>query len=172
MGIYDARANYGRYLDEFCVGDVFKHWPGKTITEMDNHLFSLITMNHHPMHIDQNFAQTEHKYQKILVVGTLVLSLVTGMTVRDTSGKAIANLEYESIVHDAPVFIGDTVYGESRVLSVEPSRNKPVQGVVSIETKAYNQDDVTVLTMRRKFLVPKKVVSSKSNDKEMHGTSQ
>ena len=110
MTIYDARVSYGRYLDEFCVGDVFKHWPGKTITEMDNHLFSLITMNHHPMHIDQNFAYTEHKYKKILVVGTLVLSLVTGMTVRDTSGKAIANLEYESIVHNAPVFIGDTIY--------------------------------------------------------------
>ena len=171
MAIYDARVNYGRYLDEFCVGDVFKHWSGKTITEMDNHLFSLITMNHHPMHIDQNFAQSEHKYKKILVVGTLVLSLVTGMTVRDTSGKAIANLQYESIVHDAPVFIGDTIYGESKVLSVETSRKKPTQGVVSIETKAYNQDSVTVLTMKRKFLVPKKTVSNKSDDKELYGTS-
>ena len=171
MEIHDARANYGRYLDEFRVGDVFKHWPGKTITEMDNHLFSLITMNHHPMHIDQNFAETEHKYQKILVVGTLVLSLVTGMSVRDISGKAIANLQYESIIHDAPVFIGDTIYGESKILSVETSRNKPFQGVVSIETKAYNQDGVTVLTMRRKFLVPRKGLSGKSSDKEMHGTS-
>ena len=171
MAIYDARVSYGRYLDEFCVGDVFKHWPGKTITEMDNHLFSLITMNHHPMHIDQNFAYTEHKYKKILVVGTLVLSLVTGMTVRDTSGKAIANLEYESIVHDAPVFIGDTIYGESKVISIVNSRKNPSQGVVSIETKAYNQDSVTVLTMTRKFLVPKRIMSSKLEDKEQYGTS-
>jgi len=171
MTIYDARVSYGRYLDEFCVGDVFKHWPGKTITEMDNHLFSLITMNHHPMHIDQNFAYTEHKYKKILVVGTLVLSLVTGMTVRDTSGKAIANLEYESIVHNAPVFIGDTIYGESKVISIVNSRKNPSQGVVSIETKAYNQDSVTVLTMTRKFLVPKRTMSSKLEDKEQYGTS-
>ena len=171
MTIYDARVSYGRYLDEFCVGDVFKHWPGKTITEMDNHLFSLITMNHHPMHIDQNFAYTEHKYKKILVVGTLVLSLVTGMTVRDTSGKAIANLEYESIVHDAPVFIGDTIYGESKVISIVNSRKNPSRGVVSIETKAYNQDSVRVLTMKRKFLVPKRIMSSKLEDKEQYGTS-
>ena len=171
MTIYDARVSYGRYLDEFCVGDVFKHWPGKTITEMDNHLFSLITMNHHPMHIDQNFAYTEHKYKKILVVGTLVLSLVTGMTVRDTSGKAIANLEYESIVHNAPVFIGDTIYGESKVISIVNSRKNPSQGVVSIETKAYNQESVTVLTMTRKFLVPKRIMSSKLEDKEQYGTS-
>ena len=171
MAIYDARVSYGRYLDEFCVGDVFKHWPGKTITEMDNHLFSLITMNHHPMHIDQNFAYTEHKYKKILVVGTLVLSLVTGMTVRDTSGKAIANLEYESIVHNAPVFIGDTIYGESKVISIVNSRKNPSQGVVSIETKAYNQESVTVLTMTRKFLVPKRIMSSKLEDKEQYGTS-
>ena len=171
MTIYDARVSYGSYLDEFCVGDVFKHWPGKTITEMDNHLFSLITMNHHPMHIDQNFAYTEHKYKKILVVGTLVLSLVTGMTVRDTSGKAIANLEYESIVHNAPVFIGDTIYGESKVISIVNSRKNPSQGVVSIETKAYNQESVTVLTMTRKFLVPKRIMSSKLEDKEQYGTS-
>ena len=171
MTIYDARVSYGRYLDEFCVGDVFKHWPGKTITEMDNHLFSLITMNHHPMHIDQNFAYTEHKYKKILVVGTLVLSLVTGMTVRDTSGKAIANLEYESIVHNAPVFIGDTIYVESKVISIVNSRKNPSQGVVSIETKAYNQESVTVLTMTRKFLVPKRIMSSKLEDKEQYGTS-
>ena len=171
MTIYDARVSYGRYLDEFCVGDVFKHWPGKTITEMDNHLFSLITMNHHPMHIDQNFAYTEHKYKKILVVGTLVLSLVTGMTVRDTSGKAIANLEYESIVHDGPVFIGDTIYGESKVISIVNSRKNPSRGVVSIETKAYNQDSVRVLTMKRKFLVPKRIMSSKPEDKEQYGTS-
>ena len=157
MDIYDARDSHGRYLEDFKVGDVFKHWPGKTITEMDNHLFSLITMNHHPMHIDQNFAVNEHKYHKILVVGTLVLSLVTGMSVRDTSGKAIANLEYESVSHRAPVFIGDTIYGESKVLSVKPSRSKISQGVVSIETKAYNQDNVTVLTMRRKLLVPKRL---------------
>ena len=169
--IHEGQQSFGGYLEDFTVGDVYRHWPGKTITEMDNHLFSLITMNHHPMHIDQNFAYTEHKYKKILVVGTLVLSLVTGMTVRDTSGKAIANLEYESIVHNAPVFIGDTIYGESKVISIVNSRKNPSQGVVSIETKAYNQDSVTVLTMTRKFLVPKRIMSSKLEDKEQYGTS-
>jgi len=154
MTIHNARDRYGRYLEEFQVGDIYKHWPGKTITESDNFLFCAITMNTSPLHLDAHLMES-HQHGQILVAGTYVLSLVVGISIPDTSGKAIANLEYESIKHDAPVFIGDTVYAESEVLEVRESRRRPDRGVVYIETRALNQRDETVLTMRRRFLVPK-----------------
>ena len=153
--IHDGREAFGRYLEDFKPGDVFKHWPGKTITEGDNHLFSLLTMNTSPLHIDENYMK-DHQHGRILVNGALVLSLVVGMSVRDTSGKAIANLEYERITHDGPVFQGDTVYAESEVLDVRESRSRPDRGIVYIESRAVNQDDDRVLTLRRHFLVPKR----------------
>ena len=115
--IIESRDTFGKYLEEFTEGDIYKHWPGKTITESDNHTFCLLTMNDNPLHTDQNY-MLSHQHGKILVVGTLVFSLVVGMSVRDTSGKAIAILEYESIRHDAPVFQSDTIYAESEILDV------------------------------------------------------
>lgn len=155
--IYDMREKFGRYLEEFHVGDIYKHWPGKTITESDNNLFSLLTMNHHPIHLDKNFATTQ-QHGKILVVGTLVLSIVAGISVSEISGKAIANLEYERITHNRPVFLGDTLYAESEILDVRESRNRGDRGVIYIETRAYNQSDQKVLTLRRLVLIPKRKV--------------
>ena len=153
--IHDARETYGRYLEEFKPGDVIKHWPGKTITEMDNHLFCLLTMNHNPLHIDEEHMKS-HQHGKVLVVGLLVLSLVVGMSVKETSGKAIANLEYESITHDGPVFQGDTVYGESEIIDVRESKSRPDRGIVYMESRGFNQRGEKVLTVRRRFLVPKR----------------
>ena len=153
--IHEGKENFGGYLEDFAVGDVFKHWPGKTVTEADNHMFSLLTMNTNPLHIDQSYMR-DHQHGKILVVGPLVISLVVGMSVRDTSGKAIANLEYERITHDAPVFQGDTIYAESEILEVRESRSKPDRGIVYMESRAVNQHDQRVLTLRRRFLVPKR----------------
>ena len=153
--IHDGREAFGGYLEDFQPGDVFKHWPGKTITEGDNHLFSLLTMNDNPLHTDENYMQG-HQHGQVLVVGTLVLSLVVGMSVRDTSGKAIANLEYERITHDGPVFQGDTIYAESEVLEVRESKSRPDRGIVYLESRAFNQREEQVLTLRRRFLVPKR----------------
>ena len=148
---------FGRCLEDFTVGDVYPHWPGKTITEAECSMFSLLTMNHHPLHFDRAFAeQTQHG--KILVVGTLVFSLVVGQSERDVSGRAIANLEYESVKHDGPVFIGDTIYTETEVLEVRPSSSKNDRGIVYVETRAVNQDGRRVLTFRRRVLVPKRNV--------------
>ena len=152
--IHDRRDTFGGYLEDFVPGDVFKHWPGKTITEMDNHLFSLLTMNHNPLHIDERY-MSEHQHGKILVNGALVLSLVVGMSVPEMSGKAIANLEYEKIVHTGPTFHGDTIYAESEILEVTESRSRPDRGIVYIETRAHNNREEQILTMRRRFLVPK-----------------
>ena len=154
--IHDGRDAYGGYLEDFTPGDVFKHWPGKTITEMDNHLFSLLTMNHNPLHIDEHYMKTNHQHGKVLVDGLYVISLVVGMSVRDTSGKAIANLEYERITHDGPVFHGDTIYAESEILEVRESRSRPDRGIVYIESRGFNQRNEQILTLRRRFLVPKR----------------
>ena len=153
--IHDGREKFGGYLEDFKPGDIFKHWPGKTITEMDNHLFSLLSMNHNPLHIDAHH-MAGHQHGKILVNGMLVISLVVGMSVRDTSGRAIANLEYERITHDGPVFHGDTIYAESEVLEVRESKSRPDRGIVYIESRAHNQRGEQVLTLRRRFLVPKR----------------
>ena len=153
--IHDGKESFGGYLEDFSPGDVFKHWPGKTITEMDNHLFSLLTMNHNPLHLDEHHMEG-HQHGKILVNGALVLSLVVGMSVRDTSGKALANLEYERITHDGPVFQGDTLYAESEILEARDSSSRPDRGTIYIESRAFNHRGQKVLTLRRRFLVPKR----------------
>ena len=153
--IYESKNHYGRYLEEFQVGDVYRHWPGKTITESDNNLFCLLTMNHNPLHLDAN-EMLEHQHGRILIAGPLVLSLAVGLSVADTSGKAIANLEYEKVFHDAPVFADDTIYAESEVLEVHESASKSDRGVVTIETRVHKQTNERVLTYRRRFLAPKR----------------
>ncbi|MHA2181821.1 MAG: MaoC family dehydratase [Promethearchaeota archaeon] len=153
--IIDSSKNFGRFFEDFEVGSIIKHWPGKTITEYDCHLFSLLTMNQHPLHIDAHFA-SKSQHKQILVVGTYVFSLVVGQSVRDISGKAIANLEYESVVHNAPVFIGDTIYSETEVLEKRESRSKADRAIVYVETRANNQKGEKVLTLRRRVLIPKR----------------
>ena len=146
---------YGRYLEEFEVGAVYKHWPAKTVTEADDHLFCLITMNHHPLHINDIYA-AQSQQKRNVVVGPLVYSLALGMSVSDVSGKAIANLATEELSHPAPLFHGDTLYVESEVLEVKPSRSKPDRGTVKVHTRAYNQDGVLVAEFKRVVLVPRK----------------
>ncbi len=150
--VRDGRDSFGGYFEDFSPGDVYRHWPGKTITEADNHMFSLLTMNTNPLHIDENY-MSEHQHGRILVVGPLVMSLVVGMSVPDTSGRAVANLEYESVRHVAPVFIGDTIYAESRILETRLT-SRSDRGVVYMESLGINQRGETVLTLRRRFLVP------------------
>jgi len=154
--IIDSKEKYGRYFEDFTVGDVIKHWPGKTITESDNNLFSLLTMNTHPVHSDVEFCKS-HQHEKILVVGTLVLSLSVGMTVSDISGKAIANLQYNDVEHKAPVFIGDTLYVSTKVLDVREASHKKDRGIVTVKSEVLNQDDDIVLTFKRTMLVPIKL---------------
>jgi acyl dehydratase len=146
---------YGRYLEEFEVGAVYKHWPAKTVTEYDNHLFCLLTMNHHPLHINDVYAKQSQQGRNV-VVGPLVYSLALGMSVSDVSGKAIANLATEELKHPAPVFHGDTLFCESEVLEVKPSQSKPDRGTVRVQTRVLNQDGVLVAEFKRLVLVPRK----------------
>lgn len=145
----------GLYYEEFEVGAEIKHNLSKTIFECDNNFFSLMTMNHHPVHTNKDYAG-KNQHGKILVVGTLVFSLAVGITVPDVSGKAIANLGYEDIKHLNPVFINDTIYVRTKVLSKRESKSKNDRGIVYVESIAYNQDGVDVLSFRRNVLVKKK----------------
>ena len=154
MTVYDR--SFGRYYEDFVVGDVYKHWPGKTITEYDDHLFCMITMNHHPLHTNAQYARDSTQFGRNVVVGNLVYSLALGMSVPDVSGKAIANLEVESLKHTAPVFHGDTLYAETKVLDKKESSSKPDRGVVTVETRAVNQRGEQVCYFRRKVLVPRR----------------
>jgi acyl dehydratase len=146
---------YGRYLEEFTVGDVYKHWPVKTVTEAEDHLFCLLTMNHHPLHINDVYAGQSQQGRNV-VAGPYVYSLIFGMTVADVSGKAIANLATDELKHPAPVFHGDTLYTETEVLEVRPSESKPDRGIVRVHTRAYNQDGTLVAEFKRAVLVPRK----------------
>jgi len=146
--------SFGRAYDELEVGKYYMHEPAKTITESDNNLFCLLTLNRHPVHSDVEYAEKSF-HKQVLVAGTYVISLVVGMSVRDISGKAIANLMYSEIKHNAPVFIGDTLSAESKILSKRVSNSNPKNGIVEICTKAYNQHRTLVLVLIRKILVPK-----------------
>src|SRR4051794_25334575 len=146
---------YGRYLEEFEVGDVYKHWPAKTVTEGDDHLFCLLTMNHHPLHINDVYAAQSQQGRNV-VVGPLVYSLALGMSVSDVSGKAIANLATEELKHPAPVFHGDTLFCESEVLEKRASQSKPDRGTVRVHTRVLNQDGVLVAEFKRLVLVPRR----------------
>ena len=146
---------FGLYFEDFVVGDEIHHSLSKTIFESDNNLFCLLTMNHHPVHLNVDYAQ-KNQHGKVLVVGTLVFSLAVGITVPDISGKAIANLEYENIKHLNPVFLNDTIYVRTKILDKRESRSKSDRGIVYVESIAYNQNGLDVLSFRRKVLVKKR----------------
>ena len=146
---------YGRVFEDFTVGDIYRHWPGRTITQADDLQFSLLTLNQHPLHIDAHYASGT-QFGKNVVNGTLVFSVGVGLTVNDVSGAAIANLEYESIQHLKPTFHGDTLYSRTEVLEKRASASKADRGVVYVETVVSNQREEDVLKFRRRLLVPKR----------------
>jgi acyl dehydratase len=153
----EARS-FGRFYEDFEVGDVYKHWPAKTVTEAEDHLFCLLTMNHHPLHVNDVYAAASQQGKNV-VAGPYVYSLVFGMTVPDVSGKAIANLATEELSHPAPVFHGDTLFAESEVLEVRPSQSKQDRGIVKVHTRVHKQDGTLVAEFKRAVLVPRRVAA-------------
>lgn len=145
----------GLYYEDFIIGDEIKHSLSKTIFESDNNFFSLLTMNHHPVHTNMDYA-ANNQHGRILVVGTLVFSLAVGITVPDVSGKAIANLGYEEVKHLNPVFLNDTIYVRTKVLDKRESKTKHDRGIIYVESIAYNQRGEDVLSFRRHVLVKKR----------------
>lgn len=149
------RESYGRYFEEFEVGDVYEHRPGRTISEADNTWFTLLTMNQHPLHFDFAYAE-KSEFKKPLVNSCLTLSIVAGMSVSDISQKTIANLGWDKIKLTAPVFIGDTIYAESAVLSKRESKSRPTQGIVTVKTTGKKADGTEFMSYERTMLIPKR----------------
>ena len=158
------RESYGRYLEDFKIGDVYEHRPGRSITESDNTWFTLLTMNQHPLDFDNEYA-AKSEFGKPLVNSCLTLSIVAGMSVSDTSQKAIGNLGWTDIKMPNPVFVGDTLYAESEVLAVRESKSRPTQGIVTVRTTATKQDGSVVMSYERTMLIPKRghAVDDKAN---------
>ncbi|MDP6374517.1 MAG: MaoC family dehydratase [Pseudomonadales bacterium] len=149
------RESYGRYLEDFNVGDVYEHRPGRTITESDNSWFTLLTMNQHPLHFDKEYA-AKSEFGQVLVNSCLTVSIVTGMSVSDVSQKTVANLGWREIRLTGPVFVGDTLYAESEVLDIRDSKSRPNQGIVTIRTRGTKQDGTQVLDCERAMLIPQR----------------
>ena len=155
IGPQRYRETFGRYYDDFVVGDVYEHRPGKTVLESDNHLFTLLTLNTHPLHFDAEYGRGT-EFGQNLVVSTYTLSLLIGMSVSDVSQKTIANLGMDEVKFSAPVFAGDTLYAESEVLEKRESQSRPGQGIVTVRTTGKNQKGDIVCTFKRSMLIPAK----------------
>jgi acyl dehydratase len=153
VGPQRYRETFGRYFEDFQIGDVYEHRPGKTVTEYDNHLFTMLTLNTHPIHFDAEYAKGS-EFGRNLVVSPYTLALLIGMSVTDCSQKAIANLGMDAVKFTAPVFAGDTLYAESEVLAKRESASRPGQGIVTIRTLGKNQDGILVCTFDRNMLIP------------------
>ncbi len=146
----------GKYYDDLQVGMRINHATGRTITEMDNTLFSVLTMNPQPLHINEDFARRTVFGQRI-VNGLLTLSLTVGLTVSElTEGTVVANLGYDRVVHPNPVFHGDTIYVESEVLEMRESRSQPDRGIVRMKHIARKPDGTVVVEVERTALFLKR----------------
>jgi itaconyl-CoA hydratase len=155
VGPHRYRETFGRHYEDFEVGDTYEHRPGKTVLESDNHLFTLLTLNTHPLHFDREYgAATE--FGQNLVVSTYTLALLIGMSVSDLSQKTVANLGMDEVKFTAPVFAGDTLYAESEVLAKRLSASRKGQGIVEVRTTGKNQHGETVCSFKRTMLIPER----------------
>lgn len=154
IGPQRYRESFGRSFEDFQVGDVYEHRPGRTITETDNTWFTLLTMNTHPLHFDARYGKAS-EFGRCIVCSPLTVSILVGMSVSDVSQKAIANLGWREIKLPHPVFAGDTLYGESEVLEKRESQSRPTAGIVGVRTTGKNQDGKIVCVFDRSILIAK-----------------
>jgi len=149
------RERFGRYFEEFQVGDIYEHRPGRSISEADNTWFTLLTMNTHPMHFDHEYAK-HSEFGQCIVCSPFTVALMVGMSVTDVSQKAIANLGWNDIKLVAPLFVGDTLYAESEVLEKRESKSRPQAGIVTVRTTGKKQDGSVVCVFNRTMLIAKR----------------
>jgi len=155
LGKKRYRETSGLYYEDFEVGDVFEHRPGRTITDVDNIWMTLLTMNVQQVHFDAAYA-AKTEWKKMLVDSTFTLALLTGMSVRTVSAKVVANLGWDKVKATHPVFAGDTLYAETTVLSKRESKSRPTQGIVTVSTRGLNQDGKEVMSFERTMLIYKR----------------
>ena len=144
----------GRYCNELSAGQVIQHSLGRTLTEMDNVLFSALTMNTQPLHLNEDYARKQSQFGQRIVNGIFTLGLAVGLTVADlTEGTLVANLGYDTVRHPHPLFHGDTLYVTTEVVEVRASRSRPTQGIVRFRHVGRNQDGVVVIEFERTALM-------------------
>ena len=156
----------GRFYEDFNIGDIYKHPLGRTVTNVDNIWFTLLTQNTAPIHFDAHYA-SKTEFKKPLVDSTFTVALVTGQSVTDISQNVFANLGWEEIRLPNPVFEGDTIYSESKVLEKRESKSRKNVGIILVETSGYNQDGIVVITFKRRVMVYKKGMSPLSSRPEL-----
>ncbi|MDN3025862.1 MaoC family dehydratase [Streptomyces sp. S.PB5] len=145
------REDAGLHYEDYVVGQVFEHRPGRTITATDNIWSSLLSLNQHPLHIDDVYASGT-PFKKLLVSSLVTFGIVNGMTVRTISQKAVANLGWDKVRLNAPVFVGDTLYAETTIVAKRPSATRAGEGIVTVHTVGRNQDGVQVIEFDRTLL--------------------
>ena len=146
----------GRYFDDWSIGDRIEHEIRRTVTETDNLLFSTMTHNPQPLHLDIEAAKAS-EFGRILVNGTFTFALMVGLSVGETTlGTLVANLGYDKLVHPKPVFIGDTMRCETEVTDLKPSKSRPNAGIVTFLHQGFNQRDEEVTTLKRQALMLRK----------------
>ena len=155
IGPQRYRETFGRYYEDFVIGDVYEHRPGRTITDHDNIQFTLMTMNTHPAHFDYEFAKAT-EFGRPLICSPLTVAIMVGMSVSDVSQKAVANLGWQDIRLTHPLFPGDTLYCESEVLEKRGSNSRPEQGIVTVRTTGRNQHGEVCCTFARSMLIWKR----------------
>ena len=153
LGNNRYRETFGRYFEDFEIGHIYEHRPGRTITQSDNTWFTLLTMNTHPLHFDEEYGKAT-EFGKTLVNSTFTVAVMVGMSVSDVSQKAIANLGWTDIVLPHPLFVGDTLYAESEVIEKRLSESRENCGIVTVKTTGTNQDGVVVASYKRSALIP------------------
>jgi len=155
LGPQRYRESFGRHYEDFVVGDVYEHRPGRTITQADNTWFTLLTMNTHPLHFDEEYGKAS-EFGRCIVASPLTLAILVGMSVSDVSQQAIANLGWSDIRMTAPVFAGDTLYAESEVLAKRDSNSRPTAGLVTVRTIGRNQSGTEICRFERTILVARR----------------
>ena len=155
IGPQHFREDYGLYYEEFNIDDIYEHWPGRTITDTDNIWQSLLVMNTHPLHINVEYGK-KTEFKKNLVSSLVTFGIINGMTVNILSAKAIANLGWDKVRLTHPVFVGDTLYAQSKIIDKRLSKHHPSRGIITAEVKGFNQHKDTIISFERSFLVPTK----------------
>jgi acyl dehydratase len=142
------------HLEDFQIGSVFKHRIRRTVTETDNVLFSTLTHNPAPLHIDHEYMRTQSEFGRPLINSFFTLGLIVGISIHETTlGTTVANLGLEDVKFPHPLFVGDTVHVETEVIALRPSRSRPTNGILTLEHRGFNQHDELIASCRRSVLM-------------------
>lgn len=149
----------GRYYEDFTVGQVFRHAIRRTVTEADNVLFTALTHNPAPLHLDREYMRTASEFGQPLINSLFTLGLIVGISIHETTlGTTVANLGLEDVRFPAPLFVGDTVHVETEVVAMRRSRSRPRNGILTLEHRGYNQRDVMIAVAKRNVLMHRRPV--------------